>query len=326
MTAIGYALLGEEHSALDLLGNAVRAEAAGFSFGMVSDHYHPWVDAQGESPFVWSVLGAIAGATDSMVLGTGVTCPTIRIHPAIIAQAAATMSTLAPGRFFLGVGSGENLNEHVLGDPWPTAPIRLRMLDEAITVIRELWKGEEWSFEGEFYTVEHARIYSRTEEPPPLFVAASGPTSATLAAESGDGIIATSPDEELIESWEANGGDGPRIGMLHLVYAESAEAGRAVIAEHWPHAPLPGHMGTDLRRPAEFEAASAQFRLEDYDTDLTPVGPDPEPVLRQIQAFEQAGFDHILMHQIGPDQAGFIRFFEEQLAPHLELSEPTLGG
>jgi len=326
MTALGYALLTEEHEALPLVHNAVRAEEAGFSFATVSDHFHPWTGtgSQGHSPFVWSVLGAVAQATDAMVLGTGVTCPIMRFHPVLAAQAAATMATLAPERFFFGVGAGEYLNEHVLGDVWPVTETRHEMLREAIHIIRELWRGEEWTFDGTFFAVDRAQIYSLPETLPPILVAASGEMAATLAAEEGDGLITTSPDAELVSGWKEHGGQGPRMGMLHLAYAKTEDEGRRILAKHWPHAPLPGHMNADLRTPAEFEAASKFIRLEDYD-ESTPVGPDPEPVLRQIREYADAGFDHVVLHQIGPEQKGFIDFFAKEIAPALELSPATLG-
>ncbi len=327
MVSIGYALLAEEHSASRLVENAVKAEEAGFAFATVSDHFHPWLDSQGESPFAWAVLGAIAHATEKITFGTAVVCPMIRTHPAIIAQAAATIATMAPDRFFLGVGAGENLNEHVLGDPWPIPPTRLRMLDEAIEVIRELWTGNEQNFEGEFYTVDRARIYSLPENPPPILVAASGPVAADLAGRAGragDGIIATSPDPELLERWRDAGGEGPRMGMMHLVYASDEPTARETLAKHWSHGPLPGELNADLRTPSEFMAASKFIRPEDYDGDETPLGPDPEAVLKQLEAFEEAGYDHVILHQVGPDQEGFFRFFEEELAPRLDLAPAQL--
>ena len=323
MVALGYALLGEEHGAPDLVRHAMQAEVSGFSFAIASDHYHPWTDAQGHSPFVWSTLGAIAQATASLVIGTGVTCPTMRIHPAIVAQAAATMATLAPERFFFGVGSGEYLNEHILGDPWPPAETRLEMLREAIEVIRELWRGEEYSHDGAFFTVHRARLYSVPSAPPALLVAAGGPAAAAVAAEEGDGIIATSPDAELLDAWSARGGDGPRVGMFHTAYAETLEEGRALIARYWSHAALPSHMHVDLATPAQFEGAAKYIRPEDYD-ERTPQGPDPVPVIETIQRFVEAGFDHVLVHQIGPDQPTFLDWFKREIAPNVEVSPPTL--
>jgi len=212
MTAVGYALSSEEHGASDLVRHARRAEEAGFSFAVISDHYHPWIDRQGQSPFVWGVLGAIAQATESLRVGTGVTCPTVRIHPAIVAQAAATAATLMPGRFFLGLGTGERLNEHILGTPWPEWDVRSDMLEEAVGVIRELWDGAVTSHHGRHYTVENARIYSLPDRLPPIYLAAGGPKAARLAARLGDGLIGTGPDASLIDGFAGAGGEGPRLG------------------------------------------------------------------------------------------------------------------
>src|ERR687883_157173 len=188
MVELGYALSSEEHTPNDLVRYARRAEEVGFAFALISDHYHPWLDQQGQSPFVWSVVGAIAHATQRLRLGTGVTCPTMRIHPAIVAQAAATAAAMMPGRFFLGVGTGENLNEHILGDRWPEADVRREMLEEAVEVIRLLWQGGQRSHHGRHYTVENARVYTLPETPPPIIVAASGPKAAELAGRIGDGF------------------------------------------------------------------------------------------------------------------------------------------
>src|SRR3954452_10922690 len=202
MARLGYGLSSEEHRPSDLVRHARLAEEAGFSFALISDHFHPWIDAQGQSPFVWSVIGGIAATTSTLELGTGVTCPTIRIHPAIIPHAAATAGAMMEGRFFLGVGTGENLNEHVLGDRWPDWDVRARMLREAVAVIRELWSGEVTSFEGEFYTVENARIYTLPKEPVPIHVAASGARAVKVARKIGDGLIATSADKKLIAAFD----------------------------------------------------------------------------------------------------------------------------
>src|SRR5918992_1400453 len=196
MVDVGYALSSEEHSPNDLVRYARRAEEAGFTFALISDHYHPWIDRQGHSSFVWNVIGGIAQATERLRLGTRVTCPTIRIHPAIVAQAAATAAALMPGRFFLGVGSGENLNEHVVGERWPPLAVRLEMLEEAIEAIRELWTGKLVSHRGKHYTIENARLYTLPDEPPPLVVAAAGPNAAELAGRMGDGLVGVSPQAE----------------------------------------------------------------------------------------------------------------------------------
>jgi coenzyme F420-dependent glucose-6-phosphate dehydrogenase len=213
MAEIGYALSSEEHPPLDLVTFAKKAEDAGFAFALISDHYHPWVDRQGHSPFVWSVIGAIATATRTLRLGTGVTCPLIRIHPAVIAQAAATAAAMMPGRFFLGVGTGENLNEHVVGEGWPNPEMRREMLEEAVEVMRTLWKGGERSYRGTFYAVEDARLYTLPETPPEIMVAAGAEQSAELAGSIGDGMIGTTPERELLAVFDRSGGSHkPRYG------------------------------------------------------------------------------------------------------------------
>jgi coenzyme F420-dependent glucose-6-phosphate dehydrogenase len=312
----GYALSSEEHPPSDLVRNAKAAEDAGFTFALVSDHYHPWVDAQGHSPFVWSTIGAVAQATDRLVLGTGVTCPMIRIHPAIIAHAAATSAALMPGRFFLGVGSGENLNEHVLGDQWPAADERLEMFEEAIEVIRLLWEGGFQSFRGDFYDVEQARIYTLPDEPPPLAIAASKPLAAEVAGRLGDAFIGVAPDAEVVAKFDEAGGSGkPRYGQVTVSWAESEEAGRKTIAEVWPNAGLKGDLSQELATPVLFEQACELVREEDLES--LPAGPDPEPYVQAAREYEQAGFTHIYFHQIGRDQEGFFRFWREQLQPRL---------
>src|SRR3954447_9493201 len=185
MTRLGYTLSSEEFDAATLVAQAERAERAGFAFASISDHFHPWIDAQGESPFVWGTLGAISQRTERIELMTGVSCPTTRVHPAIVAQAAATMAQLLPGRFSLGVGTGENLNEHIVGERWPGVVERQDRLEEAIEVIRKLWEGKLISHRGEHFMVENARVYSLPEEPPPLLVAVAGESSVELAAHWG---------------------------------------------------------------------------------------------------------------------------------------------
>jgi coenzyme F420-dependent glucose-6-phosphate dehydrogenase len=316
MAEFGYALSSEEHLPNDLVRYAQRAESAGFTFAAISDHYHPWVDQQGQSPFVWSVLGAIAHATTSLNLGTGVTCPTVRIHPAIIAQAAATVSAMMPGRFFLGVGSGENLNEHILGDHWPPAPVRQDMLAEAVAVIRQLWEGGYQSFDGTYYTVENARIYTLPEEPPGIIVAAAGPSAATLAAEVGDGLWTVSPDAELVQTFEQAGGSGPRYGQVTLCWAADEDEAKKTAYDWWPNAGIGGELSQELPLPRHFQQA-AQLVTPDDLAEKLPLGPDPERHVERIKEFVDAGYDHVYIHQIGPDQEGFFNFFEKELAPRL---------
>ena len=309
---IGYAFSCEEHRPNDLVRYARLAEEAGFTFGLISDHFHPWIDAQGQSPFVWSVIGGIAQATESFRIGTGVTCPLIRIHPAVVAQAAATCASMLPGRFFVGVGTGENLNEHVTGVGWPAPDERVGMLREAIEVMRELWEGGVTTFRGDWYEVDHAQLYTLPEEPMELYVAAAQTGVAQLAGEAGDGLISVMPDEELVSRFEDAGGkDKPRIGMMHGCWGADRDACLQTLHEIWPNGGLKGPLGADLREPADFEEAARMVRPEDLADD--PHGPDPEPWLEQIRAYDEAGFTHVYLHQVGPDQEGFVEFARREL-------------
>ncbi len=317
MTKIGYTLSSEEHSPKKLLQLAQKAEATGFDFISISDHYHPWIDAQGNSPFVWGMLGAISQVTSDILVGVGVTCPTTRIHPAIIAQAAATAATLLEGRFVFGVGTGENLNEHVLGDRWPPYDIRSAMLTEAVHIIRELWTGETISYWGEYYDVEDARIYTLPEQLPPIIVAGSGPQAIELAAEIGDGYWGLAPKRADIERFENAGGSGPKFGQLHICYAESEEQARQTVAEVWPNTGLMGELSAELRTPTHFEQAVKPLTTEHITKDIS-CGPDVDAHLEQIQKFIDAGYDHVYIHQIGPDQASFFDVWERELRPALK--------
>jgi len=312
---LGYSLSCEEHRPADLVRNAQRAEEAGFGFALISDHYHPWTDRQGQSPFVWSVIGAIAQATERLVLGTGVTCPTMRIHPAVIAQAAATSAALMPGRFFLGVGSGENLNEHILGDYWPAPDERLEMLEESIEVMRLLWQGGSRTHRGKHYRAENARIYTLPDEPPAVAVAAAGPKAAELAARAGDALISTSPDAELVGAYRSAGGKGPRYGQLTVCWAKTEEEAVKTALEWWPNAALKGELGQELPLPRHFEQAAENVD-EEAIADAVVCGPDIDRWLEQITAFDDAGFDHVFIHQVGLDQDGFFRFAERELLVH----------
>ncbi|MGE5275266.1 MAG: TIGR03557 family F420-dependent LLM class oxidoreductase [Verrucomicrobiota bacterium] len=321
---IGYSLSSEEHPPLDLVRNARRAEEAGFEFALVSDHFHPWIDRQGHSPFVWSVIGAIAVATERLRLGTGVTCPMIRIHPALVAQAAATAGALMPGRFFLGVGTGENLNEHILGDRWPSPDERQEMLAEAVEIIRGLWKGDLFSFDGAHYTVDRARIYTLPDEDVPVVVAASGPEAATLAGEIGDGLVSTAPKQEPVDAFLAAGGRGPRYGQLTVCWARTEAEARRTALEWWPNAGLQGPLSQELALPSHFEEAAAMV-TEDAVAEVVPCGPDLDSHLEEIRSFADAGFDHVYVHQIGPDQAGFLDAYGDVLAEarRLEVRAPV---
>jgi coenzyme F420-dependent glucose-6-phosphate dehydrogenase len=317
MTEFGYALSSEEHGPKELVGLARQAEDTGFEFAMISDHFHPWTDAQGESPFVWSVIGGIARETSRLRLGTGVTCPTIRTHPAIIAHAAATSAVLTDGRFFLGVGAGENLNEHVVGEGWPAPDERLAMLREAIEVMRLLWQGGQQTFRGEHYDLEQARLYTLPEEPVQLAIAAAKPQAAELAGELGDAFINVAPDEEAIQAFESAGGRGkPKYGQITMCWAKTEEAGAKMACEIWPNAALGGGLSYELPLPEHFEQATEDVTPQQL-AEAIPCGPDVERYLEDIRKYEQAGYTHIYFHQIGYDQDGFFRFWRDELSPRL---------
>jgi coenzyme F420-dependent glucose-6-phosphate dehydrogenase len=314
-TKIGFTLSAEEFAGPDLLKHARAAEDAGFDFLMISDHFHPWVEAQGNSPFVWGVLGALSGATDEIPVGTGVTCPTTRIHPAIIAQAAATAADLLPGRFFLGVGSGERLNEHIVGQHWPDNSTRLDQLAEAVELIQELWEGSMVSHRGEYFTLDRAKIYSLPAELPPIFLAAGGPESATLAAKLGQGLIGVAPDDELIETY-AGAADppGPRVGQIQFCFGESFDAALDIALEHWPNAAFGGNLSQEIALPSDFESAAELVTKETLAENLT-AGNDPDEFVAALNTYLSAGYDHIYIHQIGPDQLGAIEFFSQEVIP-----------
>jgi coenzyme F420-dependent glucose-6-phosphate dehydrogenase len=320
MAEFGYALSSEEHRPNDLVRYAREAEAAGFAFALISDHFHPWTDSQGQSPFVWSVLGAIAHSTEQLRVGTGVTCPLIRTHPVVIAQAAATTAAMMPGRFFLGVGTGENLNEHITGARWPLSDERRDMLEEAVSCIRELWKGEDVTHRGRHYTIEQARIYTLPDEPPPIYVAASGERSAKLAGKIGDAFIGTSPKRETLDAFHSGGGGGkPTYGQVSVCYASDEKAARKTLHEIWPNAGLPGELTQELRTPAHFEQASETV-TEDMLAEQMPVGPDAGRYIEAIQKYVEAGYDHVYIHQVGPDQTAFFRFYQSEILPELSRS------
>jgi len=317
MPEFGYTLSSEEHPPGDLVRYARRAEELGFPFAAISDHFHPWVDEQGQAPFVWAVLGGIAEATSTIRIGTGVTCPTIRVHPAIVAQAAATVATMMPGRFFLGVGTGENLNEHVTGEHWPAPDERLDMLEEAIEVIRTLWEGGYQTIRGDYYNVEQARIYTLPDEPPEIIVAADKPLASDLAGRSGDGLWSTQPDPETVKGFEEAGGEGPRYIQVHLCWAESEDEAIETAHRVWPNAGIPGDLSQELVIPRHYEQAAQTVTLK-LVAESVSCGPDPDGVLEHVQTCLEAGYDHVYFHQIGPDQEGFFRFWERELRPQLE--------
>jgi G6PDH family F420-dependent oxidoreductase len=315
MAEIGLFLSSEEHGPRALVGQARRGEEVGFSSVLISDHSHPWLEAQGESPFVWSVIGAIASST-SLKVTTGVSCPTLRTHPAILAQAAATAQLLLDGRFVFGVGSGEALNEHILGDRWPPIGERLDMLEEAVLVMRELWTGALVNHDGPHYTVENARLYSCPDRPPPVYVSAFGPQALEVAARVGDGLITTSPDAEVVANFREQGGLGPAVGGVKICWSRDESQARKTVHRLWPTECLPGQLNQELALPSYFEAAT-ELVTEDMVADVIPCGPDPDRHAAAINRFVEAGFEEIYVNQVGEDQEGFFSFYENELRDRL---------
>lgn len=318
MIELGYSLSSEEFSPGELIAYARQAQDAGFKFALISDHYHPWVNSQPSSPFVWSVIGGISQACQRLRLGTGVTCPIMRVSPSIVAQAAATSAVLMGGRFFLGLGTGENLNEHITGLHWPAPSQRLEMLEEAIEVIRLLWSGGWQSHRGRHFTVESARIFTLPDQLPPIMVAASNPGAAELAGRVADGLISFEPNPGLVKQFEAAGGKRkPRFGQLTVCYAPSEDDAIETVRRYWPNAGIGGDLMTDLRLPSQFEQAIEVMEPGKI-TEGMPLGPDSDRHLAGIREFADAGFDHIYIHQVGPNQKAFFKFYAEKILPRFE--------
>lgn len=318
MTEVGFALSSELHGPNELVEQAVRAEEAGFGFLSISDHFHPWIPSQGESPFVWTTIGGVARATDEIEVGTGVTAPIMRYHPAILAQATATAADMLDGRFYFGVGTGERLNEHVVGDRWPPSSVRREMLREAIHVIRALWRGDEITHHGEHYTVENAKLFTLPEEPPPVYVSAYGPKAATLAGEIADGFFTVGPQEEALERYRETGGEGPAYGQMTISYAETEDEAVDSAYERWPNTALPGELSVELATPVHFKQASQTITKQDIAEGSTLTDPDPEAHVQNIEQFADAGFDHVTIHQIGADVDGFFEVYEDEVLPEIQ--------
>ena len=316
MTRIGYFLSSEEWGPRELLDQARMAEEAGFEGLWISDHYHPWISEQGNSPFLWSVIGGLSQTTQLPVT-TGVVCPTMRIHPAIVAQAAATSAVMLEGRFALGVGTGENLNEHILGAPWPSTDVRLEMLEEAVEVMRLLWEGGQKSHHGKHYMVENAQIWTLPEEPPPILVSGFGPKAIQFAGRIGDGYCGVAPDPDLVSLFRSSGGgDKPAHAGMKVCWDEDEAQARKTAHRLWPTDALPGELGQELPTPAHYEQA-VSLVTEDMAAESFVCGPDPERHLEAIRQYIEAGYDEVYVQQIGPEQEGFFRFYEREILPEL---------
>ncbi|HEX6522983.1 MAG TPA: TIGR03557 family F420-dependent LLM class oxidoreductase [Streptosporangiaceae bacterium] len=313
MTRYGYFLPSEEYDPGSLIRQAALARHAGFEALWISDHFHPWLDEQGESSFVWSVIGAISQVTD-LPITTAVTCPTVRIHPAIIAQAAATAGLLTNGKFNLGLGTGEALNEHITGQRWPGAAERREMLEEAIEIIVQLFTGEQLTHHGQHYEVDTARLYSTPAQRPPVYVSGFGRHSARMAAKVADGYICMGPKADLIQLYRDEGGEGPVQGGIKACWGEDEDSARKTMHRLWPTDSIPGESAQLLPLPRHFEQLS---ELITEDMIEAPVGPDPAPYLKAIEAYEQAGFDEVYVGQAGGNYEGFFDFASTELLPRL---------
>jgi G6PDH family F420-dependent oxidoreductase len=318
---IGYFLSCEEYSPAELIEQATLAEQAGFESLWISDHFHPWTDEQGQSAFVWSMIGAISQVC-ALPIATAVTCPTLRIHPAIVAQAAATSAVLTGGKFALGVGSGEALNEHITGARWPNTPIRLEMLEESIEVMRSLWSGDFVDHHGAHYTVENARIYTLPDAPPSVYVSGFGPKAAELAGRVGDGYVTIEPDADLIKAFRAAGGDRKPVQAGYKVcWGRSKEASVDVAHRTWPNEALPGELAQVLSSPRHFEQAGSLV-TKDMIADAVACGPDVDAHVDAFRPYAEAGVDVVHISQIGAGQPGsaaegFFEFYQDSVLPRL---------
>lgn len=316
MTRFGYFLSTEEHGPGELVRQARLAERAGFEALWISDHFHPWLDEQGQASFVWPVIGAVSQAT-SLPIGTAVTCPLVRTHPAVIAQATATTAVLTGGRFTLGVGSGEFLNEHILDSRWPPAAERLAMLEEAVALMRRLFTGELVTHRGEHYRVDTARLYTRPDEPPPIHMSAFGAKAAKLAGRIADGFIGMMPDEELVKVFRHSGGEGrPVQGGLKACWGPDEAAARRTARRLWASDYLPGEANQLLPLPRQFRQL-AELVTEDMVAGRVPCGPDPQVHARALRRYADAGYDDVFVQQIGPEQDGFFDFYAGEVLPRL---------
>jgi G6PDH family F420-dependent oxidoreductase len=324
MTRIGYTLSSEEFGPNELVEYAERAEEVGFEFLSISDHFHPWVREQGESPFVWGTLGGVAQATDEVPVGVGVAAPAFRLGPALYAQAAATAAEMFDGReFHFGVGTGEALNEHVFGHRWPSFDERMERTREAVEVIRKLWNGTNVTHRGEHFTVENATVFTKPDVPedlPNVCASAFGEKAAQAAAEYGDGFWTVGPQGDLLDTYEDAGGpDGPKLTQMTVCYAETEEEAVSQMYKHWPQGSLSGELNQLLPTPRHFEQACEMVEEEDVRESSNPTTPDADEHIDSIQQAVDAGFDHVYVHQVGPNQEEFFEFYEEEVLPSFSV-------
>ncbi len=322
---IGYAAMLEQFGPQEVTGYSVLAERNGFSGTMAADHYQPWVPAQGQAAFVWSVLTAIGERTTGD-LGPGVTCPSFRMHPAIVAQASATLAAMYPGRHWLGLGSGEALNEHIVGGYWPETPERIARMFEAIEIIRKLFSGRDVKHEGKFYKLETTRLWTLPEQTPPIYIATAGPITAKKTGMLADGLITVGAPEQKIEmifekcreGCREAGSDPARfrfILQLHLSWAETDEEALRNAMDEWPNGGMK-FPKQDIRSPFDFEQMAKLVRPEDFKGRML-ISSDPEAHRREIQKFLDMGFDQVYLHNVGRNQAQWIEVFGREVLPAL---------
>jgi G6PDH family F420-dependent oxidoreductase len=317
---LGWWLSSEEHDPRELVARAAAAEEAGFSTAMISDHLQPWVRRQGNAGHVWTVIGAIAQATEALEVGTGVTAMVHRMHPITVAHAAATAAVMLDGRFFLGVGSGERLNEQPFGQRWPRAGERRDRMAEAIEVLRALWSGKNVNHRDRYWNVENLRLQTRPASPPPIYVAAGGKRSAELAGEMADGLIGVTPDAKTIEVFRGSGGTGkPCVGQLTLSLAATVDEAVENALEWWPNAMVPSAILTELARPSDFEAVATASASPHGMQDAVLCADGADTIVAAVERYVGAGFDTVYLHQIGPDQDRLLDLAAAELLPHFRV-------
>ena len=313
---IGYTMMCEQSGPKDLVRDVAMAEEAGFDYAVISDHYFPWLDEQGHAPYAWSVLGAAAQATSTIPLMTYVTCPTLRYHPAVVAQKAATMQLLSDGRFTLGLGAGENLNEHVVGGGWPSVDRRHDMLVEAVEIIRELFIGDYVSRHDGHFEVDSAKLWDLPDQAPPIGIAVSGRQSAAIAGRLADLVIAVEPKSELLSYFAEAGGSGkPAFGQLPVSFDADPDVARRRAHQQFRWFSGGWKVNAELPGTAAFAAASRSTTEDDVASQI-PCGPDAARHLEGIRRFADAGFSHLALVQVGGDQQpDFLKWAAEELLP-----------
>jgi coenzyme F420-dependent glucose-6-phosphate dehydrogenase len=326
MPILGYSAALEQFHPTDLIRWCQEAEQAGFGGVMAADHFHPWVPQQGQSPLVWSWMGSLGSSTKQLTFGPGVTCASYRYHPAIIAQGAATLAVMYPGRFWLGIGTGEALNEHIVGGEWPEAPVRLERMIESIEVIKQLFTGKKTRYSGKYIKMESARLYTRPEVPCPIFIAASGPKTAETAGRICDGLITPAAPAEklkmLIESFEKGAKEAgkdptsmPKLLQLHVSWADTYDEAAQQAMKEWSNGGIKAPK-QDIRSPEDFAAFGQLVRPEDFKGRVF-ISTDLEEHRQHLQSFYDLGFDEVHVHQVGRNQTEFIRAYGEVVIPAL---------